>query len=306
MTEYIMPIRYVSMEEEFKRNPELKMSDLQMLKDWMDKQPHLPDIPILYLIIFLHSNYYHIEPTKSTIENFFTVRWRMPEVFYNRDPVAWKELRKAFTVVALILLQQRTKENYIMIFGKLLDTNPSRYNYVETLKYLFMTCEVQNITEGTSSGQVIVFDATGFSLGHVGRMNLMLLKKILFFVQEEGAPVRLKVIHVLNAIPAAETLLNMLKPFMKANLLNIVHFHANIKSAEEFLPIEALPNEMGGKAGPLKDLVDMNIKLLEEFRPWFLQDERILRVNESLRVGKFQAADDLFGVDGSFKKLEID
>lgn len=98
MAEYVMPIRYVSIEEECKRNSELKISDLQMLKDWMDKQPHLPNIPILYLIMFLHSNYYRMEPAKLTIENFFTVRTHMPEVFSNRDPVGWKELRKAFTV----------------------------------------------------------------------------------------------------------------------------------------------------------------------------------------------------------------
>ncbi|XP_014487809.1 PREDICTED: uncharacterized protein LOC106751434 [Dinoponera quadriceps] len=100
--------------------------------------------------------------------------------------------------------------------------------------------------------------------------------------------------------------MSMLKPFVKRNLLGIIHFHTNIKSAEKFFPVEALPNEMGGKAGPMNDLIDNHIKLLEEFRPWFLQDEGIGRVNESLRVGKFEAADDMLGVDGSFKKLEID
>ncbi|XP_014487848.1 PREDICTED: uncharacterized protein LOC106751462 [Dinoponera quadriceps] len=100
--------------------------------------------------------------------------------------------------------------------------------------------------------------------------------------------------------------MNMLKPFVRTDLLGIIHFHTNIKSAKKFFPVEALPNEMGGKAGPTKDLIDEHIKLLEEFRPWFLQDERIGRVNESLRVGKFKMADDLAGMDGSFKKLEID
>lgn len=84
-----------------------------------------------------------------------------------------------------------------------------------------MTCEVQTLIEGTNNGHVIVFDATGFSLGHIGRMNLMLLKKMLFFVQE-GIPVRLKAIHVLNTIPAVETLMNMLGPFVKKDLLEMV------------------------------------------------------------------------------------
>lgn len=97
-----LPIRYVSIEEECKRNPELKMSDLQMLKDWMEKQPHLPrwkNEEMFYLIMFLHSNYYRMEPTKKTIDNFFTIRTHLPEVFSNRDPIAWKPLRKAFSVM---------------------------------------------------------------------------------------------------------------------------------------------------------------------------------------------------------------
>lgn len=75
---------------------------------------------------------------------------------------------------------------------------------------------------------------------------------------------------------------------------------------QEFLSIETLPNEYGGKAGSIEEIIAKHIKLLEEFREWFLYDELVGRVNESLRVEKFQSAESLFGVDGSFKKLEID
>jgi len=78
----------MSVEEQCKRNPELKMSDLQILKDWMVKQPHLPRVEMLYLILFLYSNYYRIEPFKKTIDNFYTIRILLPEVFSNRDPIA--------------------------------------------------------------------------------------------------------------------------------------------------------------------------------------------------------------------------
>lgn len=91
-----MPPCHVSMEEECRRNPQLKISDLQMLKDWMDKQPHLPKTEVSYLIMFLHRNNYQIEPTKKMIENFFTVRTHMPEVFSNRNPITWEPLRKTF------------------------------------------------------------------------------------------------------------------------------------------------------------------------------------------------------------------
>lgn len=85
-----------------------------------------------------------------------------------------------------------------------------------------------------------------------------------------------------------------------------MHFHSKLETVQKFLSIDSLPNEYGGKAGSTEELVAKNIKLLEEFREWFLYDERIGRVNESLRVEKFQNMESLFGVDGSFKKLEID
>ncbi|XP_011867759.1 PREDICTED: uncharacterized protein LOC105561954 [Vollenhovia emeryi] len=300
-----LPIRYVSIEEECKRNPQLRMSDLQMLKDWMEKQPHLPRVEMLYLVMFLHSNYYRIEPTKKTIDNFYTIRTLFPEVFSNRDPIAWKELRKAFSVLACTPLEQKTKEGYIMTFGKIRDPNPNKYNFFEAIKYVLMTCEVQNITHGTSEGQIIILDATGLTFGHIAAINLMGVKRILFYIQE-AAPVRLKAIHVLNTVPIVDTLMNLLRPFIKKELVDILHFHSSMATAKKYLPIEGLPNEYNGKAGPLEEITAKHIKLLEEFRDWFQYDEIHRRVNESLRVGKCKSAESLFGVDGSFKKLELD
>ncbi|XP_011647507.1 uncharacterized protein LOC105433757 [Pogonomyrmex barbatus] len=302
-----LPNRYVSIEEECKRNPELKMSDLQMLKDWMEKQPHLPRTEMLYLVMFLHSNYYRIEPTKKTIDNFFTIRTLLPEVFCNRDPIAWKELRKAFSVITAIPLEQRTKEGYIMTLAKFLDPDPNKFDFFECHKYLFMTCEVQNVTLGTTAGQLIILDATGLSLGHVTNIiaNIVGMKKILFYIQE-AAPIRLKALHILNAMPIVDTVLNLMKPFLKKELIDLLHFHSNMETVKEFLPIEALPNEYGGKAGSVNEIAAKHIKLLEEYRDWFQYDEVAGRVNESLRVGECQSIDNLFGVDGSFKKLEID
>lgn len=79
-----------------------------------------------------------------------------------------------------------------------------------------------------------------------------------------------------------------------------------METVKKYLPVEALPNEHGGKAGPTEEIAIKHIKLLEEFRDWFQYDEASARVNESLRIGKCESAESLFGVDGSFKKLELD
>lgn len=85
-----------------------------------------------------------------------------------------------------------------------------------------------------------------------------------------------------------------------------IHFHSSMESAKKYLPIDALPKENGGKAGSIEELRDVSVKKIEDFREWFLEDERVGRVNESLRIGKCKTSNDLFGIDGNFKKLELD
>lgn len=80
-----------------------------------------------------------------------------------------------------------------------------------------------------------------------------------------------------------------------------------MKTFEKFIPLEYLPNEVqGGKAGPLKDLSKEQIQMLEDHRAWFLDEQDKMLVNENLRPGKGKSDADLFGVEGTFKKLEID
>lgn len=84
----------VSYEEEKKKNPELTDIDIESLREWLKKQPHLPKMENNEIALFLHSNYYKIEPTKSTIETFYTIRTHVPEFFANRDPLSDKDFKK--------------------------------------------------------------------------------------------------------------------------------------------------------------------------------------------------------------------
>ncbi|XP_011648346.1 alpha-tocopherol transfer protein-like [Pogonomyrmex barbatus] len=91
-------MKRITLEEEMKKNPQLKLSDIQLLREWCEKQPHLPKIEDSFLALFLHSNYYQMEPTKNIIENYYTIRTHAPEFFSDRDPFGGKELRQAFQV----------------------------------------------------------------------------------------------------------------------------------------------------------------------------------------------------------------
>ncbi|XP_071570123.1 alpha-tocopherol transfer protein-like [Temnothorax nylanderi] len=143
------------------------------------------------------------------------------------------------------------------------------------------------------------------SFGHVARMSPLGLKKMLYYIQK-ASPIRLKGIHIINAPPAMELLMNTAKPFMKKEMMDIIHFHSSFKSLSEYIPVDVLPNEMGEKAGSVHELAEIQVKKLEDYREWFLLDEVNRRVNDASRIGKSKSVNDLFGIEGSFKKLDID
>ena len=56
-----------------------------------------------------------------------------------------------------------------------------------------------------------------------------------------------------------------------------------MESLNEFVPLEILPNEMGGKAGTILDSHNEQIKKPELYRDWFLEEEISCRIDESKR-----------------------
>lgn len=72
----------VNLQKLYQENPNLKKKDVEIIEQWIEKQPHLPKVTELQLIIFLQSCCYQIQPTKITIDSFFTMRTLMPEIFY--------------------------------------------------------------------------------------------------------------------------------------------------------------------------------------------------------------------------------
>lgn len=108
-----------------------------------------------------------------------------------------------------------------MILTRFIDTDPNKFNFGEVLKYMFMLIELHFIMRSTDNGLLIIFDVEGISFGHLAQINLMTLKKIVYFLQN-AFPVRLKGIHILNSMPVIDIIIGMMKPFTKAELLNMV------------------------------------------------------------------------------------
>ncbi|XP_014217588.1 alpha-tocopherol transfer protein-like [Copidosoma floridanum] len=299
-------LKKIPIEEEYKRNPQLREDDIQHLKDWYKKQPHFPNyIDENALIMFLHSNYFRLEPTKNTIESFLTTRTHIPECFSNRDPIGSKDIRNIMKTILAIPLENKTPEGYGVIYARLIDYDPDRYVFYDAMKLYNMISELWLLQAGTMPGQVLVTDISGVQMGHALRIPPMAVKKFVYYLQE-SVPLRIKSLHFLNTSSVMDFILGLIRPFLKKELMDILYLHPNVDSLAKHMSVDILPDEVGGKAGKMMDLYAKVIKDIEKHRDYFIEEERLVRVDESKRLGKPKTATELFGVEGSFKKLDID
>lgn len=111
------------------------------------------------------------------------------------------------------------------MMGRFLDLEPSHYDFNDAVKAGYMLSDEMIWVHGSSPGLIYITDATGLSLGHLGRINPMSIKKFSYYIQN-AFPVRLKMIHIINMSPVAELLFNMFKPFIKAELINLVRSYS--------------------------------------------------------------------------------
>lgn len=298
-----MELKTASVEEQYERFKDLKREDVKCLMEWAEKQPHLPKISELEVILFLHSCYYSQEAAKTTIDNYYTCRTHCPDFFTNRVPDA--ALQKTINVGTYYPLEGKTNEGHRVIYCCLWDTDPNKYVFGENLKMFTMMIDLWLLKEGTMMGHHIVFDMDGVSFGHLTKLGLMTMKKYMYYLQD-CMPVRLKGLHFINVVPFMDKILAIMKPFMKKELMDVLYLHTEgMDSFYKFVEKKNLPKELGGD-GPKKQELHKRMERDIKENAEYFRDEVKQRVDETRRPGKAKDAGELFGVEGTFKKLDID
>lgn len=122
---------------------------------------------------------------------------------------------------AHITLPISTKEGYKLIYSRLINYEPSRFVFTDSMKFFSMVMDLWLYTEGTAEGHVIIIDMEGVTFAHAGRLSPIAIKKYLYYLQE-AIPIRLKGLHFINTNAVMDIILAMMKPFMKKELMDVV------------------------------------------------------------------------------------
>ncbi|XP_064552531.1 clavesin-2 [Drosophila montana] len=298
-------MKLADLDEQYARFTQIKREEMQKFVDWIHAQPHISaHFSEGEALHFFHACRCSMEMAKQVLDTNLTARTHLDDFFVNLD-IESNELKRAMKTVSIVPLPGTTPEGYRVIVGKLEDTNASNFSYADIMKLYCMVFDYWMYEDGIQPGHVIVIDLKGCSLGHVARIGLLQMKKFLFYVQEAAA-IRLIGFHFINIVPFMDKILALMSPFMKKELTSILYLHSDINEFYKYVPRELLPQDYGGPLEEAKVARDIYYKKLMDDRKQMLEFETRHQVNEKLRPGKPKNASSLFGIEGNFKKLDID
>ncbi|XP_030080405.1 alpha-tocopherol transfer protein-like [Drosophila hydei] len=153
---------------------------------------------------------------------------------------------------------------------------------------------------------MLIMDFSGYTAAHLMQVTSSTVKKMSIFA-EEAMPVRDKGRHMINTNAAFQMSFNMMQSILPVKQQGRISVHgSNLESLYSYIPQRYLPTHLGGEQGTLEELKQLTWDIFTAQKE-YLRAEANYGVDEKLRpAGQSCDYDSIFGVDGSFRKLNID
>ncbi|KYN21598.1 PREDICTED: alpha-tocopherol transfer protein-like [Trachymyrmex cornetzi] len=263
-----------TIEDSRKKYPEITDEILDSLQKWANDRG-LPNIPKEQLALFAHSCYFDIEATRQCMNVYYSMRATTPELFNNRDSNL--DLQQSLKTLEFAILPKPDQNGNWIIVYRLADPRPSQYIFNDSLKLLFMSYDVSLYTNGCSEGYILLVDMAKTQFGHLIKLSINSLRKSLEYVQE-GMPLRLKAIYVVNAPWFMDKVIALMRPFMKQKLFEIIHIYSgDISDLYSHIPPECLPKDYDGELDCVANLHKAYCMKLDQLRNYFREEEALFR-----------------------------
>ncbi|KAK8375026.1 hypothetical protein O3P69_017775 [Scylla paramamosain] len=293
--------------DEINEVPERRAADIEHIRDWLKHQPHINARMDDWTILrFLRGCKFSLERTKEKLDMFYTCKTLCPEWYKNRDPQD-KKMRAILELGVVLPLQGYDPMGRKVLFCRWGIFDPKEVTMDELIKSTSMIMDVlMDEDEQTSLvGINMLGDCTGLTFSHAIAFTPAHAKKSMVMWQD-GYPMRPKGLNYINTPAAFDTVFNIFRSFMKEKMKKRVHIHgSDMESLYKQVPREMLPVEYGGTNGTVEEIKNYWLQRLDARRDWLLEDEKYC-VDESKRPGKPKTSAELFGIEGSFRKLDVD
>jgi len=283
--------------------------DIKALKSWISKSPHLHSIrqDDAYLTMFLRGCKFSLERTKEKLDFHHTVRGNLPSWFDNWDPTK-PEIQAILKAGMYLPLNgyDRHGRRIILMRAALSDPNTMKKEDEFKTSTMVMEYAMNGDIQANICGIVLIQDMGGMTAAHALSMNPAVAKKAMT-VWQDAYPARPKALHFINMPPVIESVFKMMEGFQKEKMKkrNHVHPKGDLSKMQEDVGLEILPKEYGGTNGTIEELTKFWLDEIEKNKDWLMEQTKF-KTDEAKRPGKPKLHSDIFGIEGSFRKLEID
>ncbi|KAB0797273.1 hypothetical protein PPYR_08267 [Photinus pyralis] len=296
-------------EEELHENSSRVPEDLEYIREWIKMQPHLTSrTDDQFLLSFLRGCKFSLHRTQEKLDYYYTVKTIATEFFTRRDPFD-QEIQEVLRLgVILPLPKTETPDGPRILLVRSPLLNFEKINYLAFHKVLFMMYDILLMEDDnfTVSGVIAWFFGKNLTIRHTMHLTPALLKKLIN-ISLKGYPIRMKSLYSTHCPQLVETIINLSKSFAPEKLSKRMFLYSE-SSHEEFckkIPIQLQPEDYGGENGSLTDLAEYWKSNVESYSKWFLEDEEY-GTKEDLRFGTPNTSASLFGMEGTFRKLNLD
>ncbi|CAG9832594.1 unnamed protein product [Diabrotica balteata] len=284
----------------FGKSKESVVHDVEIIKNWVKTQNHLPEIPADTMITyFLVNNNFSIEKTKQSLDMYYSVRTIIPDIYQNNLPLS-STTKGLYEEVITVPLPTLTPNLQRVIVAKI-NGNPEKLDGDQPILVMTHLNEVK-IWEDLSLGDIYVMDYKNVKLGHVAKATPQLFKK-LDFICEEVWNNQIKEMHIINASSAADTVITVMRKYLYRRLREKVFVHTSLSDLYKYIPREILPEDYGGDEKPMNELKDLYYKTLQKHKPRFEKLENMV-VQENRRPSPCKNCD-ILGYYGNYMKVDV-
>uniref|UniRef100_A0A8D8W023 Alpha-tocopherol transfer protein-like n=1 Tax=Cacopsylla melanoneura TaxID=428564 RepID=A0A8D8W023_9HEMI len=248
-----------------------------------------------------------MEIAKMKLDMYYSQRRAVPDIYDNCDPTG-NELVKSYKTVYTITLPTLTSDGSSVTILKLRNPDPAMYNPCEPIKRINMIYDLMVHKATLTSKTHIIYDYAEVTNAHVTQVNPLVIKTHLDTLK--FLPIRLKSVIAINCPKFAEKTYNLMRSLMMSKKLQerVFVYAEGASVLSKHISVDVLPKDYGGQGSyTLEELNDYWQDVLIDNREWFLnENERYSDESKRPADSKYKPNEDTYGVEGSFKKLQID
>lgn len=281
--------------------------DVRHLKEWMQKQPHLPAMRHVNIDVWLENQLImsknSLEKAKNSIERYCSVRSICPD-YFSGSQVVNQVFELSFNNLSISYLPGLTPKLHKACIVRIESPDCEEFYFESHIKRCLMAMEYYLLKGQDFTGFHIIFDLSNFRLGHLARFNVSAMRIMSYAMK--AYPVSFTVINLINYPQFVEKALALFKPFISSKLYSRVILIKDINELKESIGNEVkLPIEYGGDSVSQKEYNEIMKNKLLGIKDYLLECDKI-RCDDSRRLSKESPTLIDNGLPGSFRKLCID